>query len=161
MNIRPATRDDFARILDLNQHAVAHTSPLAPDSLHALDGFSCYHRVAYVEGTVAAFLLVIAEQESYQSDNYRWFNARYPRFLYIDRIVVDPDFAGRGIGKALYEDLFEYARSRGYSLISCEYNLEPPNPASAHFHSSLGFEEIDSQLINQGKKRVSLQIKTL
>jgi predicted GNAT superfamily acetyltransferase len=36
-------------------------------------------------------------------------------------------------------------------MICCEVNLDPPNPASDAFHASLGFHEIGSAAMSNGK----------
>jgi len=108
-------------------------------------------------GRVAAFLLAMREGAPYLNDNYGWFAARFSQFVYVDRIVVGSDFAGFGVGSRLYEDLFRYARSQGVKAITCEYNVEPPNPASQRFHAKFGFKELGRQWVGQGTKLVSLQ----
>ncbi|MEZ5478989.1 MAG: hypothetical protein R3E95_16365 [Thiolinea sp.] len=45
--------------------------------------------------------------------------------------------------------------------MSCEYDLEPPNPASARFHAGFGFREVGRQTVAGGKKQVSLQVVRL
>jgi len=42
-------------------------------------------------------------------------------------------------------------------LITCEFDIEPPNPASERFHAKLGFREIGRQQLDSGRKTVSLQ----
>ena len=66
-------------------------------------------------------------------------------------------FAGLKIGSRLYEDLFDCARSQGIKTITCEYNIQPPNPASQRFHDKFGFKELGQQWVALGTKRVSLQ----
>lgn len=159
--IRDATAADHARILALNDAEVQHTSAMDPARLQQLAQWACRHRVACVDGEVAAFLLALREGTSYDSPNYRGFAARLQRFVYVDRVVVDARFAGRGIGRALYEDLFSYAQEQRLGHVTCEYNLEPPNPASKAFHDRFGFREIGTQLVDGGRKRVSLQVATV
>ncbi|WP_323844981.1 GNAT family N-acetyltransferase [Microbulbifer magnicolonia] len=165
IGLRTATGADLVRILELNDAEVQNTSPLDRPQLEQLLDMASYSRVATVEDTagekVAAFIIALREGRPYTSDNYRWFAARYPRFLYIDRIVVDADCAGRGIGRALYRDLFRCARDQGVHIVACEYNLEPPNPASAAFHNRLGFREQGRQRVAGGAKLVSLQVTEL
>lgn len=156
--MRPATRDDYPAIVALNAAAVQQTSAMDVDRLGLLAGLACYLKVAVERDEPAAFLLALREGASYDNDNYRWFSSRYGKFVYIDRVVVDSAHAGRGIGRQLYEDLFAYARSNGLRHVTCEYNMEPPNPASAAFHQSLNFREIGTQWVAQRSKRVSLQI---
>jgi uncharacterized protein len=68
----------------------------------------------------------------------------------VGRIVVDPEFRGQGIARALYENVFELARSQQQSLIVCEVNVHPPNPASDLFHKRLGFMDVGESLIPSG-----------
>ncbi len=155
--LRHATEADFDSIIQLNDAEVQQTSPMDRERLRLLSGMSCYHKVAIVECQVAAFLLAIREGAPYSNDNYEWFSPRFLSFLYVDRIVVGSRFSGRGIGSALYDDLFEYARSHGIRAITCEYNIEPPNPASRAFHEKFGFNELGTQWVAGGSKQVSLQ----
>ncbi len=46
------------------------------------------------------------------------------------------------------------------SQIVCEVNLEPPNPKSLKFHSSLGFHKV-TQLTTQGGREVLFLSKKL
>jgi predicted GNAT superfamily acetyltransferase len=82
------------------------------------------------------------ERAAYESVNYRWFHARYPRFVYVDRVVVAAAARGRGYARTLYTELFRIAREAGHQIITCEVNLVPPNPGSDAFHAALGFSEV-------------------
>jgi predicted GNAT superfamily acetyltransferase len=155
--LRAARAEDFAAILALNAGEVQQTSVMDAARLAELHAMAAYHKVALVEGEVAAFLLALREDAPYRNDNHGWFAARYPRFLYVDRIVVGPAGAGLGLGSLLYRDLFEQARADGVDIVCCEYNIEPPNEASRRFHDKFGFREVGSQWLDGGKKRVSLQ----
>jgi len=159
--IRPAVAGDFAAILALNAESVHFLSPLDTARLQHLHAQAAYHRVVEVEGVVAAFLLAFREGADYDSPNYRWFAQRYPEFLYIDRIVVSTDRHGRGLGALLYEDLFAFARAGGARQVTCEFDVHPPNPASAGFHARFGFREVGTQWLGGGKKQVSLQARSL
>ena len=158
ISLRTAIPDDYSAIVALNDVEVKQTSPMDVERLHELAGLASYHKVAVAEGRIAAFLLAMREGVAYQSDNYSWFAARFPRFLYVDRIVVSAEFTGYKIGSRLYEDMFDYARSQGIPAVTCEYNLQPPNPASQRFHDKFGFKEIGSQWVANNTKLVSLQV---
>ena len=155
--VRDATAADFPRILALNEESVHFLSPLTMARLQLLDGQSASHRVATVDGVVAAFLLAFREGSAYDSPNYRWFAEREARFLYIDRVVVATAFQGRGLGALLYADLFDIARRTQAGCVTCEFDVEPPNEVSRRFHARYGFAEVGSQSVAAGKKRVSLQ----
>jgi predicted GNAT superfamily acetyltransferase len=157
MILRDATPADFAAILALNEAFVAVLSPLDAARLARLHAQAAWHRVAEVEGRVTAFLLALREGAAYDSPNYRWFAQRYPRFLYVDRVVVAGDEQARGAGTLLYRELHAQARRDAVPWITCEFDLEPPNPASARFHARLGFREVGRQSLYGGSKTVSLQ----
>lgn len=156
-HLRDIVGSDFPAILALNASEVEKTSHLDHDGLAALLGMSAYGKVVTVDARVVAFLIVLPDGVPYESDNFRWFAARMPCFLYIDRVVVDARFAGRGLGSRLYSDLFDFARARGTTTITCEYNIEPPNPVSRAFHDRFGFREVGTQWVAGGTKQVSLQ----
>ena len=155
--IRDAHDEDFQLIVDINDAEVQHTSPMSVRRLSDLDQLCCYHKVAEVDGDVAAFLFAMRESVSYQNENYEWFSSRYSKFLYIDRIVVDANYSGLKIGTKLYHDLFNYARSHQVFTIACEYNVIPPNDPSRIFHEKFGFTEVGTQWLANNAKRVSLQ----
>jgi uncharacterized protein len=157
----PTLRDiapaDHPRLLELNAASVEKLSPLDGPALEALLATSALARAAVLDGHVASFVIALREARAYGSDNYRWFDARYPRFLYVDRVVVDAACRGRGVARALYEDVFARARAEGVDMVACEYDLEPANPASARFHAAQGFNEVGTQVLGTGK-RVSMQV---
>lgn len=159
--LRDATAADFPRIVALNAAEVQHTSAMDEARLRWLHARAACHRVACVDGAVAAFLLAFRDGADYPNPNFGWFSARYPRFLYVDRIVVDAGFGGRGLGSLLYRDVFAQARALGAAVVACEFNLVPPNAASAAFHARWGFGEVGRQWLDEGRKQVSLQVATL
>jgi len=155
--IRDATEQDFARILVLNETEVQQTSAMDLPRLSYLAEMAAYHKVAIVDGVVAAFLMAFREGAAYQNTNFEWFAARFASFIYVDRIVVAAEFSGFGIGSLLYRDLFQVARAQGVPTVCCEYNIQPPNPASQAFHDKFGFKELGQQWVANGTKQVSLQ----
>ena len=160
MSVRDAGPADFPAILALNQADVAALSPLDLDSLAALHAQAASHRAAQVDGAVVAFQLALREGAAYPSLNYRWFCERYDRFLYVDRVVVHAGHRQAGLASLLHADLVALARASGVPAITCEYDLVPPNLASARFHARHGFAEVGMQTL-PGGKQVSLQEKRL
>ena len=156
--IRPAAPVDFASILTLNAASVHFLSPLDHERLVLLHEQASLHLVGEVDGEVAAFLLAFREGSDYDSVNYRWFAERYQHFLYIDRIVIDAGFRGRGAGLALYRKVFEFARQTGVSLVTCEIDRDPPNLVSEQFHLRFGFAEVGRQRVPYAPKMVSMQL---
>jgi uncharacterized protein len=159
--IRDATSADHAAIVRLNLESEHLLSPLDAQRLVDLAQQAAYHRVVEAGAEIVAFLLAFREGASYDSPNYRWFAARYERFLYIDRIAVSASHQGRQLGRALYADLFAFARRQGIDTIACEFYVAPLNEASHAFHARHGFHEVGTQWVADGKKQVSLQVASL
>ena len=161
VEIREAGPGDFGDICALNVASAALTSSMDLERLTVLDELSCYHKVACVDGQVAAFLLAIRSGAAYENDNFAWFSARHPDFVYVDRIVVSEAFRSEKLGTRLYEDLFRFATECGCPLVTCEYNISPPNEPSRRFHDRFGFREQGRQWLAQGSKQVSMQVAAL
>ncbi len=155
--IRYAASSDFQAICALNLADVQHTSPMDERRLAFLAQLACFHKVACVDGLVAAFILAMRDGAPYENENFAWFAQKYPRFVYIDRVVVSSAYRGLRVASTLYEDLFGYAQQHAIPLVTCEYNLVPPNEASRVFHDKFGFREQGTQWVSNGTKLVSLQ----
>lgn len=159
--LRNAEEMDFETLVALNAAEVRHTSPMDASGLALLNRLSSHHKVAEVDGRVVGFVLAMREHTPYENDNYAWFAARYPKFVYIDRIVIASEFVGRKIGTALYRDLFAYARTCGVRTVACEYNIEPLNRVSKAFHDKFGFRPVGMQRKAGGSGLVSYQVAEL
>lgn len=155
--IRDVRSADYPHIVSLNREFVHFTSEMDEHRLGLLNDFSSYHRVVEVDGKVVAFLLVMGPGSSYDSVNYRWFDERYESFYYVDRIVIAGSEHRKGLGRVLYDDLFEQAKQNLVKVLTCEYYTTPANPVSAAFHQRYGFSEVGSQVIVAGEKIVSMQ----
>jgi predicted GNAT superfamily acetyltransferase len=112
-------------------------------------------------GNLDAFLLAFDQDADYDSPNFLWFRARYPRFVYVDRIVVAASARGRGCARRLYQDLFKQAGRAGHEHVVCEVNISPPNPASDAFHAAFGFVEVGSASVYGGSKTVRYLLRAL
>ena len=153
--IRDARSADFPAIVALNLQSEQYLSPMSAARLAQLHAWAAYHRVVEAQGQLAAFLLAFREGARYDSPNYRWFSARYPSFVYIDRVVVAAVHRGKGFASALYDDVFAFARENGVGTMTCEFDTEPPNEVSRRFHARFGFREVGTHSYNN--KRVSMQ----
>jgi predicted GNAT superfamily acetyltransferase len=147
-----------AAMLALNNAHARELSWLEPARLEQFvaDAF-----LARRVGCLDAFLLAFDQDAPYHSPNFLWFRARYPRFVYVDRVVVASAARGRGLARALYDDLLDEARLRGHEHIVCEVNLAPPNPASDAFHAALRFAEVGRATIYDGSKTVRYLLRPL
>ncbi|MBA3676515.1 MAG: GNAT family N-acetyltransferase [Sphingosinicella sp.] len=136
------------KVLSLNQQNVTLLSDLDERRLGALVAGA--FRASVVAGG-EAFLISFDETADYDSPNFEWFKSRYPRFVYVDRVAVDPSARGKGLASLLYLDLFTRARAAGHRAVTCEVNIDPPNPGSDLFHSKLGFDEVGRATLASGK----------
>ncbi|MCK5911212.1 MAG: GNAT family N-acetyltransferase [Caulobacter sp.] len=143
---------DGAALLALNNAHAVELSWLEPERLAHLVTQAFLARRA---GAADALLLTFDQDADYDSPNFLWFRARYPTFVYVDRVVVSDTARGRGLAKTLYEDLFAAARAAGHQRIVCEVNADPPNPASDAFHAALGFIPVGTAEIHGGEKTVT------
>ncbi|MDQ2679219.1 MAG: GNAT family N-acetyltransferase [Actinomycetota bacterium] len=100
--------------------------------------------------TLLGLVVVMAPGADYDSPNYGYFeraraDGDIEDFRYVDRIVVATAAHRRGVGRLLYGAVFDHARDAGATVVACEVNVDPPNPVSTAFHSSLGFVEVGRQ----------------
>ncbi len=135
--------------LALNNRFAAETSFLEPEDWAGLLSRSW---LALAVADNAGFLLAFDRKPTAVSPNFDWFAERGDGFVYIDRVVIDPAFQGRGTGRALYLRLFEAARDAGFGRVVCEVNLDPPNLVSLAFHQRMGFEAVGETRLENGKE---------
>jgi uncharacterized protein len=158
MELREITRADLPALLALNLASVTELSELDAGRLELIMSLS--HRSLALEsaGAPVAFALAIAPGMPYDSSNYRWFAARFERFLYLDRIVVAAPLRRRGLGAQLY-DAMEGAAAPFRRMV-CDVNVIPPNEPSLAFHAARGYHEI-GRLAHGPEKVVALLSKEL
>ena len=152
LTLEHLARMEGAALLALNNAHAVELSWLDPERLAHLVAEAF---VARRVGVADALLLTFDQDAAYDSVNFLWFRDRYDRFVYVDRVVVADSARGRGLARALYDDLFAAARAAGHERIVCEVNADPPNPASDAFHAALGFEVVGTAAIHGGKKTVT------
>ena len=147
--LRDLTPDDLDWAHALNQKNAVALADTNRRDFEALVANACFARVA---GPNAAFLLAFDRRPTDDSVNYQWFERRYRRFVYIDRVAVAEHGRRRGLAAALYSDLFEFARASGAVIVGAEVNSDPPNPASDAFHQGQGFRIVgEARLEGRGK----------
>ena len=156
--IHPISRNIEPAILALNNEHAEELSWLEPGQLSHLVSQAVYARRI---GALDAILLAFDQGADYDSPNFLWFKARYPRFVYVDRIAVAATARGQGHARRLYHDLFDVAARDGHDIVVCEVNSDPPNPASDAFHAALGFLEIGQASIHGGRKSVRYFARSL
>jgi len=156
-DVAPATWLGVA-LLALNNAHARELSWLEPKRLQHLVEQAFQAR--YI-GRLDAVVLALDQDADYDSPNFQWFRVRYPRFVYVDRIVVAASARGRGYARLLYLDLFDRALRAGHEWVVCEVNSRPPNPQSDAFHAALGFAEVGSASIHNDSKTVRYLARAL
>ena len=79
----------------------------------------------------------VAERDGGLAAFCRFLSQTRPEEAYVHFVGVNPAERGGGLGRELYERLFEVAR-RGRRRVSCV--TSPLNSGSVAFHTALGFE---------------------
>ena len=156
LSLRPVTTSDVAALSALNNTAYPAVPMTSAEEMLDLVQLSSWGRVAFDADHLLGFVLCVSPGQAYESENYRYFETHYASHFYIDRIVIDSTARGRGVGSMLYREVFAQAETSGFEYVTCEVNLDPPNPLSAQFHSKMGFEQVGSQQTKGGSVTVSL-----
>ena len=141
----------LASALALNNAHVPMVNRLRAAELSALARQAVTTAVVADGTQVVGMVLALPAHARYGSPNFRWFAARYRRFVYIDRVAIVATHRGRGIARQLYETVFTAA---GSLPVVCEVNLLPPNPGSLAFHRRLGFRAIGRAWNPAARKQV-------
>lgn len=150
--LRAVRASDTDTLLKLNNDHALELSEVTSEEFQAL--LDAAWRVRVVDDGTAMLVAFTSESE-WSSENIDWFRARYPRFAYVDRVVVSPSARGQGLARLLYQDFIKAARADGYDLLCAEVNLEPPNPASDALHRSFGFEPVGEAKLKGADKWVT------
>ncbi len=156
--IVPIAEEAWERLLELNNRHTTETSPLGVESWARLVEHAFW---AVMVDDATGFLIALDQGAPYANPNHGWFRARYDRFVYVDRVVVDQAVRRQGLARRLYDNLFAHAREVGHDVVTCEINAEPANSASAVMHAALGFREVGSATFPETGKRVRYMAKAL
>lgn len=145
MRLRELTPSDLPAITELNNASVPAVPAMTEDALGVVLAASTFGFAAADEDDVIGFIIGFATGTDYASPNYRYFERRGTDHLYVDRIVVAESARGMRVGQALYERVVELAVAGSRAEVTCEVNLDPPNPGSLAFHGRMGFREVGRQ----------------
>ena len=152
---------DGDALLALNNAHAVELSWLSAERLATMRRQAFSARGMGPPGAPDAALIAFDQDSAYAGINFAWFRARYERFVYIDRVVVEPAARGRGLARMLYADLFAAALAAGHILVGCEVNSDPPNPASDRFHAGFGFAPVGSASFPEHGKTVRYMARAL
>ena len=153
--IENTSSSDLDEILKLNQQALPAVSSVTKEEMQHFLNIVDYFKSLIIDQRVVGFLIALTPGKDYHSVNYQWFEHKYKSFMYVDRIVITPTHQGKGLGTTFYNDLSK-STDQTITKITCEVNLKPTNKESMLFHKKYGFEQVDTQFTESGKKEVSL-----
>lgn len=154
--LRPLLATDAIALSALNDAAAPAVPITAPEALARLVELAGLALGLERDGRLVGFVIAMRPGAAYESENYAFFEARGIDHLYVDRIVIDAGERGTGLGAHLYDAVFTEARQQGRREVTCEVNLDPPNPGSLAFHERLGFRSVGTQATKGGAVTVSL-----
>lgn len=138
LTIRPTVGDDLPDILRIYNHAVMHTAATydyEPQTLEARAAWFSQMR----EGGFPVLTAVADGDKVVGWSAAGTFRQKIGyRFTVENSVYVDPQWQGRGIGRALMVRLIEACRERGYHAIVA--GIDSESAESILLHESLGFE---------------------
>lgn len=151
--VRPLAAGDFSAVLRINAANGPAVARLDPGELRRLAALSGLHRVAADnERGVLGYLLAFASSAAYDGEEFQHFKAHFAQpFLYVDQLAIAAAGRRQGLGRLLYQALADHARTARCERICCEVNAQPPNPDSMAFHQRLGFEQVGSMSVGDGR----------
>lgn len=76
--------------------------------------------------------------------NWRWFDARDMRPLFVEELAVDPDYQGRGVGSFMLEQLRHSGALRGCTHLVLE--VAENNEEALQFYRKRNFFKIDAAI---------------
>lgn len=158
--IRDVREHELDSILALNNNAGLAILPLDTARVRRFYETAEYFRVAERDGNLAGFLVGYGSGSQHDSSNFAWFQAQYPSFFYIDRIVVASRRRGGGVGRAFYADAQSHAELR-YPQLASEVFLDHGADQALLFHGSFGFKEVGQHVMPGTDVRASMLLKEL
>jgi len=137
--IRPAERADLPRLVDIYNYYVIHT-PITFD----VEPYTVEKRAAWFEQFTPAgrYRLLVAERDAGvvgYAGTVRWRPKAAYDTTVETTIYCAHDVTGKGIGRRLYEALFESLRGEDVHRYVAGYTM--PNTATAALHEKLGFRQ--------------------
>ena len=134
--------EQLQKIYDLNQSNTPEVGSLeSVDYLDKLIELSAYNLLVLKDDEVIGFIICMREGSAYGSENYKFFNKKLKKVLYVDRVAIDERHRREGLGQSIYEDIFKLAKKENLP-IALEVNTQPINQPSLDFHQKMGFDQV-------------------
>lgn len=136
--IRPATPADAASVLEIYRPYVEGTAVSFETEVPSLEVFA-----ARIDKALQGWAWLVAEVDG-QCVGYAYGSAHRERAAYRwsteTSAYIRSGWQGKGLGKRLYQSLFERLAARGYCNALAVVVL--PNDASVALHRAVGFETV-------------------
>ena len=158
--IRDVREHELDLVLALNNAAGPGILPMDAGKLRFFWEHADYFRVAEKDGLLAGFLVGLSQDAPHDSPNFLWFRERYPKFLYIDRIVIASSRRGAGVGRVFYGDVQSFSEVR-VPRLAAEVFLEGSSHPALLFHGSFGFREVGQYVMAGHDLRAAMLVKEL
>ncbi|MDA1237908.1 MAG: GNAT family N-acetyltransferase [Proteobacteria bacterium] len=130
------------QLYSLNQDHAHYLTNLSSESdLSKLIELSDICMYLLSDDEVVGFMMCFREKSEHRSVNYKFFNDRESRFIYVDRIAIKEDHSRKGLGSNLYKELYELSSLKQLP-ICCEVYTVPLNQISLNFHYKNGFKSV-------------------
>ena len=141
---KPFNDSDLEQIWSINQENIPEVGNVANlERLNQLIDWSS-HVLIVREQEIAGFIILMRENQNYDSLNYDFFNSQNYPFLYVDRIAIKEGHRRQGLGKMIYEKTIDIANDLNLPTC-CEVNTIPRNGPSLAFHDNFGFKEVGAK----------------
>ena len=139
--VRPASPDDLPAILDIYNHAVAHSTATADYEPHTLEMRQAWFAERIGKG-FPIFVAVHTETEQVVGwSAYGPYHARFGyRYSVENSVYIHADWRGQGVGKLLLASVISHATERGFHTILA--GIDGSNEASMRLHAAFGFEQV-------------------
>ncbi len=160
ITLRDVREHELDSVLALNNAAGPSILPMDAAKVRFFWEHAEYFRVAEQDGQVTGFLVALSQDAPHDSPNFKWFQDRKGRFLYVDRIVIARPRRGGGRGRAFYADVQSFAELR-WPQLCCEVFLQAGNDPALLFHGSFGFREVGQQVMAGTDIRVAMLVKEM
>ena len=147
----------FSLFFEINQQQVPKVGSVSLNEFIHLIKISNISYGFIRKGICLGFVICLRENTNYQSINYKFFQERHNKFIYIDRIAIANKYQSSGIGSTLYKQLLSI-KDKFNIPICAEVNTKPPNELSINFHRKHGFSEITESTLKEGYSVVYMEV---
>ena len=147
-DLKLAKSEILEQIFNINEGYNPFLGPLGNlDKLKELLKQSNYSIYLTNKEQICAFSVCFRENSEYKSKNYKFFENRFKKFFYIDRIGVVKTFKNKGIGTFIYKRISDICK-KDKLPICAEVNIAPKNDESIKFHEKMGFKKVCEKHLN-------------